>query len=45
MLMQGECGAVGHRGGKYIYVPIEEAFKGNRKFNMEEYMLAQRLSF
>ena len=45
MLMQGECGAVGHRGGKYIYVPIEEAFKGNRKFNMEEYTLAQRLSF
>ena len=45
MLMHGECGAVGHRGGKYIYVPIEDALKGNRKFNMEEFLLAQRLSF
>lgn len=44
-LMQGECGVVGYRGGKYIYVPIEDAFKQTRKFDIEEYLLAQRLSF
>lgn len=45
MLLQGECGAVGIRNGKYIYVPIEDALNGTRKFNMEDYILAQRLSF
>ncbi len=44
-IMQGESGVVGFRGGKYIFVPIEDAFKQNRKFNMDEYILAQRLSF
>lgn len=44
-IMQGECGVVGHRGGKYIFVPIEEAFKQTRKFDIDQYILAQRLSF
>ncbi len=44
-IMQGESGVVGYRNGKYIYVPIEDALNGTRKFNMEEYILAQRLSF
>lgn len=44
-LMQGECGVVGYRAGKYIFVPINDAFNGNRKFNIDEYILAQRLSF
>ncbi len=44
-IMQGECGVVGFRGGKYIFVPIEDAFKQTRKFDMDEYILAQRLSF
>jgi 6-phosphofructokinase len=44
-IMQGESGVVGFRGGKYIFVPIEEAFKQTRKFDMDEYILAQRLSF
>lgn len=45
MLLQGESGAVGLKNGKYIFVPIEDALKGGRKFNMEDYVLAQRLSF
>lgn len=44
-IMQGESGVVGFRGGKYIFVPIEDAFKQVRKFNIDEYLLAQRLSF
>lgn len=44
-IMQGESGVVGFRGGKYIFVPIEDAFKQVRKFDMDEYILAQRLSF
>ena len=44
-LMQGECGVVGFRFGKYIFVSVEEALNGNRKFNVDEYLLAQRLSF
>ncbi len=44
-IMQGESGVVGFRGGKYIFVPIEDAFKQSRKFDMDEYILAQRLSF
>ncbi len=44
-LMQGECGVVGYKAGKYIFVPINDAFNGNRKFNIDEYILAQRLSF
>lgn len=45
MLMQGVPGAVGLKNGKLIYVPIEDALHGNRKFNIDEYNLAQRLSF
>jgi 6-phosphofructokinase 1 len=45
MLLQGETGAVGLRNGKYVFVSIEDALKGNRKFNMDDYVLAQRLSF
>lgn len=45
MLMQGECGVVGYKNGKMIFVSIEDALHGNRKFNMDQYMLAQRLSF
>ncbi|MBQ8452004.1 MAG: 6-phosphofructokinase [Clostridia bacterium] len=43
-LMQEESGATGYRGGKIIYVPIKEALNGKRKFNMEMYNLALRLS-
>lgn len=45
MLIQGECGVVGYRNGKIIYVSVEEALHGTRKFNMNEYILAQKLSF
>ena len=44
-IMQGECGVVGFRNGKYIFVPIEDAFKQIRKFDMDQFILAQRLSF
>lgn len=44
-IMQGESGVVGYRAGKYIFVPIEDAFKQTRKFDMEQFILAQRLSF
>lgn len=44
-LLQGESGVVGYRNGKYIFVSFEDAFHGTRKFNMEDYLLAQRLSF
>lgn len=45
MLLQGESGASGWKNGKIIYVPIEDALHGTRKFNMEQYVLAQRLSY
>ena len=45
MLLQGECGAAGIRNGKIIYVSIDEALAGTRKFDMQKYNLAQRLSF
>lgn len=45
MLLQGESGAAGFKNGKIIFVPIEDAINGTRKFNMELYVLAQRLSF
>ena len=44
-LLQGECGVVGYRNGKFVFVSIEDALHGSRKFNMDDYMLAQRLSF
>lgn len=44
-LLEGECGAVGYRDGKVVYVSIDRALKGSRKFNMEEYLLAQKISF
>ena len=44
-LLDGESGAVGYKNGKFIYVPIENALHGTRKFNVDEYNLAQRLSF
>ena len=44
-IWQGECGAVGRKGGKYIFVPIDDAFKQTRKFDMDQFILAQRLSF
>ena len=45
MLLQGESGASGYKNGKIIYVPIEDALSGTRKFDMNKYNLAQRLSF
>lgn len=45
MIIQGECGAAGYKNGKVIFVSIDEALSGNRKFNLEKYNLAQRLSF
>lgn len=45
MLLQDECGAAGMRNGKIVYIPIEDALEGNRKFDMAKYNLAQRLSF
>ena len=44
-LIDGESGAVGYKNGKFIYVSVEDALHGNRKFNVNEYNLAQRLSF
>lgn len=44
-LLQGESGVVGLRNGKYIFVSIDDALHGTRKFNTEDYLLAQRLSF
>lgn len=45
MLIQGECGVVGYRNGKIIYVSIEDALHGTRKFDINKYILAQKLSF
>ena len=45
MLIQGECGAAGFKNGKVIYVSIDDALNGNRKFDIDKYNLAQRLSF
>lgn len=45
MLIQGESGAAGMRNGKIVYVSIDEALHGSRKFDMDSYNLAQRLSF
>lgn len=45
MLLQGVCGAVGYKNGKFIVVSIDEALHGKRKFNVEDFTLAQRLSF
>ncbi len=45
MLIQGESGAAGMKNGKIIYVSIEDALHGSRKFNVDEYNLAQRLSY
>ena len=44
-LINGNNGVVGFRGGKYIYVDIETALHGTRKFNEGEYLLAERISF
>ena len=45
MLLQGECGGAGFKNGKVIYVSIDDALSGNRKFDINKYNLAQRLSF
>ena len=44
-LINGNSGVVGFRNGKYVYVDIETALHGTRKFNEGEYLLAERLSF
>ncbi len=44
-LVNGNPGVVGLRGGKYVYVDIETALHGSRKFNIAEFELAERLSF
>lgn len=44
-LIDGKCGVMGYKNGEYIYVTIDEALNGTRKFNLEEYLLANRLSF
>ncbi len=44
-LIQGKCGVVGVRKGKYIYVDIDTALNGSRKFDVGDYMLAEKLSF
>ncbi len=44
-LVAGNSGVVGLRQGKYIFVDIESALHGSRKFNEQEYLLAERLSF
>lgn len=44
-LKEGKAGVVGFRNGKYIYVTIEEALSGTRKFNVDEYKIAEKLSF
>ena len=45
MLLQNECGAAGYKNGKVIFVSIDDALDGNRKFDINKYNLAQRLSF
>lgn len=44
-LMKGECGVVGYKDGKYIFVTIDKALSAKQKFNISDYMLAQELSF
>ena len=44
-LLNGECGVIGYKKGEYIYVSIEEALNGERKFNMEQYNLANKLTY
>lgn len=45
MLLQGENGAAGYKNGQVVFVSIDNALSGTRKFNMEKYNLAQRISF
>jgi 6-phosphofructokinase 1 len=44
-LLKGECGVVGYKNGKYIYVTIDAALSAKQKFNISDYMLTQELSF
>lgn len=44
-LMRENCGVVGYKNGKYIYVSIDEALSATRKFDLEEYRLIEKLSF
>lgn len=44
-IMAGNTGVVGYRNGKYIFVSIDEALKGTRKFNIDEYNIAEKLSY
>lgn len=45
MLLQGECGVAGYKNGKVIFVSIDDALSGSRKFDIAKFNLAQRLSF
>ena len=45
MLIEGKSGAAGYRNGKYIFVSIDEALKGKRKFDLNLYYLANQISF
>lgn len=44
MLLQNESGAVGYKNGKIISVSIDEALHGSRKFDVDKFNLAQKLS-
>lgn len=44
-LLKGECGVVGYKDGKYIYVTIEKALSAKQRFNISDYMLVEELSF
>ena len=44
-LLKGECGVVGYKDGKYIYVTIEKALSVKQRFNISDYMLVEELSF
>ncbi len=45
MLLQEVSGVAGYKNGKIIYVSIDEALNSTRKFDIDKYNLAQRLSF
>ncbi len=44
-ILKGDCGVVGYKNGKYIYISIEKALSVKQDFNISDYMLAEKLSF
>ena len=44
-LLKGDCGVVGYKDGKYIYISIDKALSVKQKFNISDYLLVEDLSF